>query len=87
MINYSELIMNYLKEHDVSRDMFSCMCRISSTSMNNLIKGKKPGPLLSKKIFIATKGKLNLNVPYLNKRKNIGIKKVCSKTRVVSDKR
>lgn len=88
MTYYSDMINKYLKDHNISRDMFSCICRISLGIVNLIMKGRTPGPTVSRKIFIATKGELNLNIPYRTKRLKLnGSKKIHSKSAVVSNKR
>ncbi len=88
MTYYSDQIINYLKKHDLTREMFACICRICSASVSKLLSGSTPGPLLSKKIFIATKGEVNLNIPYRKEVSNdYSKKKVRSKSSMVCDKR
>lgn len=83
---YSEEVINYMNKHDISRQMFACICRISISSIYYIMLGRIPGPLLSKKIFIGTKGEVNFNIPYLRDGLKInGSKKIHSKSSVVCD--
>ncbi len=88
MTYYSDQITNYMEKHNLTREMFECICRISCTSLSKLLNGGTPGPLLSKKIFIATKGQVNLNIPYRKEGLNgYSKKKVHRKSSVVRHKR
>ena len=64
----SELLMDYLKMREVSILEFACFCRVSPETIYRIIRGKKIGPATSRKIFIATKGIVNLNIPYRSKK-------------------
>ena len=88
MNHYADMIKDYLKIHVLSIEMMACICRISPASIYSILNGRRPGPLISKKIFIATKGKVNLNIPYRTHRLNFnGSKKIYSETAMVRHKR
>ena len=66
---HKAIVEKYLTDNNLGKELFCAICKISTGSLALILKDKKIGPLVSKKIYIATKGKLNLNVPYLTSKR------------------
>lgn len=66
-MQHSEMILEYIKIRGLTIPEFACCCRVSPETIKRILKGNRPGPMVSKKIYIATKGEINLNIPYRSK--------------------
>ena len=63
----SEKLRNYMERENISAGVFAMCSYLSAVSIYKILNGKKVGPGTSRKILIATKGEVDLNIPYKSK--------------------
>lgn len=59
-----DILKNYLEEKNLNPRQFSSLCGISYTSIYFYLRGQNIGPRGCRKIFLGTRGEIDLGVPY-----------------------
>jgi hypothetical protein len=68
-MDYGTMLRNYLTKENITAGVFAMCAQLCTNSIYSILTNKKPpGPNVSRKIYIATKGEVNFNIPYKAKK-------------------